>query len=462
MEAPLLCIESQQLLQQQRLLTAAVRAQKQLLIAAARAQQQVPAAAARAQQQRPAAATRVQQELPAAATRVHQQLPAAAARDQQRLPAAATPPAQQQLPAAATHVHHHHHILHEAIVQQQLPAAATRVHQQLPAAAARDQQQLPAAAAPPVQQQPQIAEDRASPDIAPDEQPDQNPSPAPVLKTVNQILLQRRNKRKEALYQKYLELSLRSSLDSSCLVTQKNKAYDFMNEHGVALIKKGITLNERIQATIQLLCTGDNDESCWDSIFEKEDAKGGLSYGTKKRQQLVFDEDWIKAGHRSSSPRMLWRNEIVKKTNNFLRDILQKKILRKYKTPYHTLLRSSLHCPNQCWHYDQFYPGSDAWKMCQGKEFPFVIVVAVEEKALSFLDVEVGGKPTRICMEKGDVLLVRGDCLHRGTDYTYGGPESKRYHVRAHAYIDPKSFKRPTNTTFHDNKYPSFLQDYYK
>ena len=245
-------------------------------------------------------------------------------------------------------------------------------------------------------------------------------------------------------------------------MTQKNKAYDFMNEHGVALIKKGITLNERIQATIQLLCTGDNDESCWDSIFEKEDAKGGLSYGTKKRQQLVFDEDWLKAGHRSSSPRMLWRREIVKKTNNFLRDILQKKILRKYKTPYHTLLRSSLHCPNQCWHYDQFYPGSDAWKMCQGKEFPFVIVVAVEEKALSFLDVEVGGKPTRICMEKGDVLLVRGDCLHRGTDYTYGGPESKRYHVRAHAYIDPKSFKRPTNTTFHDNKYPSFLQDYYK
>ena len=415
-QTPLLSFETQQLLQRQQLLAAAVREQQQLLTTAVRTQQQDTAAAARAQQQRPAGAARVQQEIPAAATRVHQQLPAAAAGDQQQLPAAATPPVQPQLQTATT-----------PPVQQQLPAAAT----------------------PGVQQQPQIAADRASPDTA----------PAPVSKTVNQILLQRRNKRKKALYQKYLELSLRSSLHSSCLVTQKDQAYDFMNKRGVSLIKKGITINERIQAVIEVLCT---DEQYWHSIFEKQNAKGELSVGTKKRQQLVFDKDWIEAGHKTSSPRMMWRREIQKKVSDFLRDVLPSNILGKYKTAYHTLLRSILHCPNQCWHYDQFYPNSDAWKKCQGKEFPFVVIVAVEEKALSFLDVEVGGKPTRICMERGDVLLVRGDCLHRGTDYTYGGRDSKRYHVRAHAYIDPKTFQRPENTTFDDDKYPTYLQDYYK
>jgi hypothetical protein len=235
-----------------------------------------------------------------------------------------------------------------------------------------------------------------------------------------------------------------------------------MNKHGVALIKKGITINERIQAVIEVLCTGDNDKRCWDSIFEKQNAKGELSVGTQKRQQLVFDKDWSDAGYKTSSPRMMWRREIKKKVSDFLRDVLPSNILGKYKTAYHTLLRSILHCPNQCWHYDQFYPGSDAWKKCQGKEFPFVVIVAVEEEALSFLDVEVGGKPTRICMEQGDVLLVRGDRLHRGTDYTYGGRDSKRYHVRAHAYIDPKTFQRPKNTTFDDDKYPTYLQDYYK
>ena len=384
--------------------------------------------------------TPVQQQVPVAVTRVQQQLQTAATPVQQQLPVGVTSAVQQQLFS----------------VQQQLSAVVTRVE-----TAAKRVEKHVQTATKRVQQQPQTAVARDSTTAAPDQQqPDQNPPPVAVGKSVNEFVRERREKRKQELYQKYLQLSLKSALASCYIVTDKNQAYRFMNEHGVALIKKGITITEQMHATIGSLCTGTNDVNAWDSIFEKIGVDGKLSEGTGRRQQLVFNKDW-KQKFTKSPPRDVWKRQINDKVNKFLKVILTRAVSAKYKPAYHTLIRSARRCPNQCWHYDQFYPESDAWRMRRDKEFPFVVIVALEEKELTFLDVEVDGQPKRICMEKGDVLLVRGDCLHRGTDFKYA-PAGKKYHVRGHAYIDPKDFQRQENTTFAHNKYPTFLQDYYR
>jgi hypothetical protein len=302
------------------------------------------------------------------------------------------------------------------------------------------------------------AKEQNPPDLGDQEQNIPSPAVTPVANerdppsTVQAIKIDRRNQKQQLQKIEFLQMALKSALSSRSILCDKETAYKRMNQDGVALIANGIRLNEDIHATVSFLCKGTYQKSGWHSIFQTVDEKGTPDIGLGRRQQLVFDEDWTLA---VDSPRKLWKRAIDKKLQQLLNVILTKDIRKQYKDPYHTLIRSKRPCRNQVWHYDQFFPRSTKCAAC-GDILPFVVILALEEQMFTFLDVEVKKEPTRVCMQKGDVLLVRGDCLHRGTDYDYS-PTKQTYHVRGHAYIDPKRFKREENTTYPSEKYSKFL-----
>ena len=347
-------------------------------------------------------------------------------------------------------------------VQQQHPTLETRTQQHPPIPTTRVQQPPPtpetcAQQRPPTpetraQQQPPTTSGRAqqqSPATATDESLD-IPSSS---QTREDIKVSRRKARKQASAIAHLKLCVDGLFSSRQILADHENAYKRMNTYGVALIPNAIRLNEEIHCVIEFLCTNkDYKKTGWDDIFEK--AAGDA--GTRKRQQLTYDDNWNSA---ADSPRTLWKRVICTKIEKLLRKILPKETYKKYKKPYHTLLRSNLNCPNQAWHYDQFFPDSDVCKkrLNERDVMPFVMVTAVEEHMCTFLDVEVKGKPMRVCMKKGDVLLLRGDCLHRGTDFKYS-PTNQRYHVRGHAYIDPNNFDRKANMTYVYDIYQYFQQ----
>ena len=292
---------------------------------------------------------------------------------------------------------------------------------------------------------PSVAKERRTPSVVEEQNP---PMTHAAIKKA------RCQERKEQKKIAHLELCVKSVLSCRSIVCGKETAYQCMNDRGVALIPDGIQLNEDIHAAVKHLCEGKYDSKGWDNIFQFIDAKGAPQSGDGKRQQLVYNEDWVFA---EDSPRKLWSRYIKHKVARLLKGILTKEISDQYKDPSHTLIRSKRQCANQPWHYDQCFPGSERCEAC-GNVLPFVILVALEEDMYTFLDVELNGRPTRVCMKMGDVLLVRGDCLHRGTDFKYA-PAGKKYHVRGHAYIDPVDFKRQENITYPHDKYSSFLSN---
>ena len=81
------------------------------------------------------------------------------------------------------------------------------------------------------------------------------------------------------------------------------------------------------------------------------------------------------------------------------------------------------------------------------------MIIGLEE--YSFLDVKFAEEPMRVCLAKGDVLLVRGDCLHRGTEFTFS-EDRRTQHLRGHVYIYPHTFRREQGVTYINDEYPTF------
>ena len=96
----------------------------------------------------------------------------------------------------------------------------------------------------------------------------------------------------------------------------------------------------------------------------------------------------------------------------------------------------------QEWHCDS----KNAWHYQQGSgtssnvKFPMSLLVGIE--SLSFLDyisVTTNGTdvPQRIAIQRGDVLLLRGDVPHRGVENV-----AEHEHYRLHVYVDPAGIKK--------------------
>ena len=80
------------------------------------------------------------------------------------------------------------------------------------------------------------------------------------------------------------------------------------------------------------------------------------------------------------------------------------------------------------------------WVYSTGKitKFPFSIIVGVED--MSFIDFVVErekGKVRRVCIQRGDLLLIRGDVPHRGVENVI-----EHEHYRIHIYCDAAGIKK--------------------
>ena len=70
-------------------------------------------------------------------------------------------------------------------------------------------------------------------------------------------------------------------------------------------------------------------------------------------------------------------------------------------------------------------------------KFPFSIIVGVENYSfLDFVHVRKQNTLQRICFQKGDLLFIRGDIPHRGTENS-----AEHEHYRVHIYCDPAGIK---------------------
>ena len=93
------------------------------------------------------------------------------------------------------------------------------------------------------------------------------------------------------------------------------------------------------------------------------------------------------------------------------------------------------HCDSKdAWHYQQTSSTNNNVK------FPMSLLIGIE--SLSFLDyisVSNNGKdvPQRIAIQRGDVLLLRGDVPYRGVENV-----AEHEHYRLHVYVDPAGIKK--------------------
>ena len=91
------------------------------------------------------------------------------------------------------------------------------------------------------------------------------------------------------------------------------------------------------------------------------------------------------------------------------------------------------HCNSkEAWHYQQ--------SSNTNVKFPLSLLIGIE--SLSFLDyISVSNNgtdvPQRIAIQRGDVLLLRGDVPHRGVENV-----AEHEHYRLHVYVDPAGIKK--------------------
>ena len=248
-------------------------------------------------------------------------------------------------------------------------------------------------------------------------------------------------------------MSFGACLASRKVTTDIKNAYKFMTRHGVALVCSAIKVTKNMTDKMTWLSTMSKFVKGWEPIFNAIDRHGNSNNGNEKRQHLKYDDSWGKAFPGVKSPRKEWETEIGKTVSKFLDCILPDDF--ESHVSEHSLIRSLMKCTAQPWHYDQGFPGSERWQNVGDKNCPFVMVIGLED--CSFLDVEFADTPMRVFLAKGDVLLVRGDCLHRGTEFTFSEDCDKKQHLRGHVYIYPRSFSRDVGATYIDDKYPKFV-----
>ena len=70
------------------------------------------------------------------------------------------------------------------------------------------------------------------------------------------------------------------------------------------------------------------------------------------------------------------------------------------------------------------------------KKFNFSVMIGFEEYSYLDIKTEYDEQPVRICLQRGDVFLFRGDIPHRGTEN-----HCSQDHFRIHVYVDPKYTK---------------------
>ena len=119
--------------------------------------------------------------------------------------------------------------------------------------------------------------------------------------------------------------------------------------------------------------------------------------------------------------------------------LTEEKVFQKNIHKLSTLiaLKSVKGCKKQTEHCDSAPLG-----YFEGKtHFPMACVIALQSGTKMYIRSLSTNKEECILLQKGDLLLFRGDVKHCGADYD-------DLNIRLHAYIDIYDYKRPRNKTF--------------
>lgn len=129
-------------------------------------------------------------------------------------------------------------------------------------------------------------------------------------------------------------------------------------------------------------------------------------------------------------------NHFKKSLRNFIKD---KGFGNHYLSDL-VIVRSEPYCKRQKMHHD--YDVNEL-RQIKKKDYPYGIIVGVSDHSRFIVsDGKDKSRPKTIHLDKGDVLIFRGDVLHAGAEYY-------SENVRLHAYIDSTKYKREKNRTYY-------------
>ena len=274
--------------------------------------------------------------------------------------------------------------------------------------------------------------------------PDAAPAPSALKKYFKRI-------RHLELENRHLQMSLRASFareSVSIPPTAARHAMQEVEEKGVCLVPGLADITKGFKEFI--FCRQQGLQS-WEYVFQR--VRGWVpDRGDKKRCQLVTNEDF-----RGTKPP---RPELQRLTAGMYKRLFSKLGVSKDYVYEPNVLMSILGAGNQPWHCD--VASENKYQGC--KKFPFNIIIGVSD--IAFLDIvpPSSGSPVRVLIRKGDVLIFRGDVVHRGVEYKFNKTMDKTIlNFRLHCYIDPKTtddgaaYIRPVDKTYPNYKtYDSF------
>lgn len=102
------------------------------------------------------------------------------------------------------------------------------------------------------------------------------------------------------------------------------------------------------------------------------------------------------------------------------------------------IIRSEPYCKRQKLHHD--YDVNEL-RVIKKKNYPYGIIVGISDHSRFIISDDKQSRTRTIHIDKGDVLIFRGDVLHAGAEYY-------SENVRLHAYIDSVKYKRKKNKTY--------------
>ena len=119
-----------------------------------------------------------------------------------------------------------------------------------------------------------------------------------------------------------------------------------------------------------------------------------------------------------------------------LRKFMKTKGFVKHYLKDLVIVRSEPYCKRQKLHIDY---DKDKLRSMKKTDYPYGIIVGVSDN--SRFIVSINNKIQTIHINKGDVIIFRGDLVHAGAEYY-------SENVRLHAYIDSVKYKREKNRTY--------------
>ena len=162
---------------------------------------------------------------------------------------------------------------------------------------------------------------------------------------------------------------------------------------------------------------------------EIEIVKNFVNFNEDETDYLI---EMGKKGTTIFNPDKKRRQITLKKTNSIFKKIKLKlgTYLKQHNIGGLVILHSKKGCKQQRWHTDY-----DVQQVHESVSKPYGVIIALQN------DTKFETPNKQFILQKGDMLLFRGDIVHAGASY-------EKENTRIHVYLDVPEIKRRRNTTW--------------